>query len=222
MTHLHPLGHWRCKLKLNQVRWLSCVFPAVQVISAELRSSKHWELTEEGTEIAEQGSHEARVFNAVPLEGLAQSELMVSATGEHNILNSSKTEADTQINIIKLDDLRWCFYSVGHKVLICLRVETVLREDRLQQGHVQQVDPSRQDTRGRAEDIQDCTCLFIRTCCCSFLCPRSQRFVSVFGSQVETIVDQVREKLLVQKGNASQLEEKEKNELKKRKLLSEV
>lgn len=50
---------------------------AVQVISAELRSSKHWELTEEGTEIAEQGSHEARVFGSVPLEGLAQSELMV-------------------------------------------------------------------------------------------------------------------------------------------------
>lgn len=56
--------------------------PAVQVISAELRSSKRWELTEEGTEIAEQGSHEARVFSFIPLEGLAQSELMVSAAGE--------------------------------------------------------------------------------------------------------------------------------------------
>ena len=41
--------------------------------------------------------------------------------------------------------------------------------------------------------------------------------------QVENIEDQVRDKLLlVQKGNTSQLEEKEKNELKKRKLLSEV
>lgn len=56
--------------------------PAVQVISAELRSSKRWELTEEGTEIAEQGSHEARVFSSIPLEGLAQSELMVSAADE--------------------------------------------------------------------------------------------------------------------------------------------
>lgn len=53
----------------------------MQVISAELRSSKHWELTEEGMEIAENGSHEARVFSSIPLEGLAQSELMVSATG---------------------------------------------------------------------------------------------------------------------------------------------
>lgn len=62
---------------------LTAVFvpPAVQVISAELRSSKRWELTGEGTEIAEQGSHEARVFSSIPLEGLAQSELMVSATG---------------------------------------------------------------------------------------------------------------------------------------------
>ena len=40
---------------------------------------------------------------------------------------------------------------------------------------------------------------------------------------VESIEDQVRDKLLVvQKGNTSELEEKEKNELKKRKLLSEV
>lgn len=44
-----------------------------------------------------------------------------------------------------------------------------------------------------------------------------------FDPQVENIEDQVREKLLlVQKGNSSQLEDKEKNELKKRKLLSEV
>lgn len=53
----------------------------MQVISAEQRSSKHWELTAEGTEIAEQGSHEARVFSSIPAEGLAQSELMVSETG---------------------------------------------------------------------------------------------------------------------------------------------
>lgn len=47
--------------------------------------------------------------------------------------------------------------------------------------------------------------------------------VCVFDPQVESIDDQVREKLLlVQKGNSTQLEEKEKNELKKRKLLSEV
>ncbi|MEQ2187990.1 hypothetical protein GOODEAATRI_010396 [Goodea atripinnis] len=58
----------------------SFLFSAVQVISAELRSSKHWELTEEGTEIAEQGSHEARVFNSILLEGLPQAELMVRWT----------------------------------------------------------------------------------------------------------------------------------------------
>lgn len=40
---------------------------------------------------------------------------------------------------------------------------------------------------------------------------------------MENIEDQVREKLLlVQTGSSSELEEKEKNELKKRKLLSEV
>ena len=58
-------------------------FSAVQIISAELRSSKHWELTGEGTEIAGQGSQEARVFTSIPLEGLAQSELMVSGQMDH-------------------------------------------------------------------------------------------------------------------------------------------
>lgn len=51
---------------------------SVQLISAELRSSKHWELSGEGTEIAEQGSHEARVFGSIPPQGLTQSDLMVS------------------------------------------------------------------------------------------------------------------------------------------------
>lgn len=53
----------------------------LQVIDAEQRSSKHWELTGEGREIAEQGSHEAQVFNAIPEEGMPQSQLMVSKVG---------------------------------------------------------------------------------------------------------------------------------------------
>lgn len=65
--------------EVDGVGELTCVSPAVQVISADLRSSKLWELTEEGTEIAEQGSHEARVFSSIPLEGLPQAELMVSS-----------------------------------------------------------------------------------------------------------------------------------------------
>lgn len=71
--HSQMHGDW-----CNRLSWQPCLLPVVQVISAELRSSKHWELTEEGTEIAEQGSHESRVFSCIPQEGLAQSELMVS------------------------------------------------------------------------------------------------------------------------------------------------
>ncbi|XP_030591414.1 phenylalanine--tRNA ligase alpha subunit [Archocentrus centrarchus] len=119
------------------------------VISAELRSSKHWELTEEGTEIAEQGSHEARVFSCIPLEGLAQSELMKLPFGK--------------IGFSKAMSNKW------------------IRVDKAHEGG-----------------------------------PRIFR-------TVDSIEDQVREKLLlVQKSNSTQLEEKEKNELKKRKLLSEV
>uniref|UniRef100_A0AAQ5Y7W8 Phenylalanine--tRNA ligase alpha subunit n=1 Tax=Amphiprion ocellaris TaxID=80972 RepID=A0AAQ5Y7W8_AMPOC len=119
------------------------------IISADLRSSKHWELTVEGSEIAEQGSHEARVFSSIPLEGLAQSELMKLSFGK--------------IGFSKAMSNKW------------------IRVDKTQEGG-----------------------------------PRIFR-------AVENIEDQVREKLLqVQKGNFSQLDEKEKNELKKRKLLSEV
>ncbi|KAI4040761.1 phenylalanyl-tRNA synthetase subunit alpha [Homo sapiens] len=53
-----------------------------EVIEAELRSTKHWELTAEGEEIAREGSHEARVFRSIPPEGLAQSELMRLPSGK--------------------------------------------------------------------------------------------------------------------------------------------
>ncbi|XP_075888727.1 phenylalanine--tRNA ligase alpha subunit [Nelusetta ayraudi] len=120
-----------------------------EIISAELRSSKHWELTGEGTEIAEQGSQEARVFTSVPLEGLPQSELMKLPFGK--------------IGFSKAMSNKW------------------IRLDKAHEGG-----------------------------------PRIFR-------NVDSIDDQVREKLLlIKKGNANQLEEKEKNELKKRKLLNEV
>uniref|UniRef100_A0A8C9PNF6 phenylalanine--tRNA ligase n=1 Tax=Spermophilus dauricus TaxID=99837 RepID=A0A8C9PNF6_SPEDA len=62
--------------------FLSPVPISVQVIEAELRSTKRWELTEEGEEIAREGSHEARVFHSIPAEGLAQSELMCLPSGK--------------------------------------------------------------------------------------------------------------------------------------------
>ncbi|EEZ97297.1 phenylalanine--tRNA ligase alpha subunit [Tribolium castaneum] len=46
------------------------------LIRAEPQTSKFIELTEEGKQVAEHGSHEARIFHAVPSEGVAQAELM--------------------------------------------------------------------------------------------------------------------------------------------------
>ncbi|XP_044262100.1 phenylalanine--tRNA ligase alpha subunit [Tribolium madens] len=46
------------------------------LITAEPQSDKFIELTEEGKQIVENGSHEARIFHAVPPEGVAQAELM--------------------------------------------------------------------------------------------------------------------------------------------------
>uniref|UniRef100_A0A673UGW9 Phenylalanine--tRNA ligase alpha subunit n=1 Tax=Suricata suricatta TaxID=37032 RepID=A0A673UGW9_SURSU len=53
-----------------------------EIIEAELRSTKRWELTAEGEEIAQEGSHEARVFHSIPPKGLAQSELMRLPSGK--------------------------------------------------------------------------------------------------------------------------------------------
>ncbi|XP_073705101.1 phenylalanine--tRNA ligase alpha subunit [Garra rufa] len=120
-----------------------------EVISAEQKSSKRWELTGEGCEIAEQGSHEARVFNAIPDEGLPQNELMKMQSGK--------------VGFSKAMSNKW------------------IRLDKTHEGG-----------------------------------PR------VFKT-VETIDDTVRGKLqLVLKGQSAKLEDKERNELKKRKLLSEV
>ncbi|XP_006874325.1 PREDICTED: phenylalanine--tRNA ligase alpha subunit isoform X2 [Chrysochloris asiatica] len=120
-----------------------------EVIEAELRSSKRWELTPEGEEIAREGSHEARVFHSIPPEGLAQSELMRLPSGK--------------VGFSKAMSNKWI-----------------------------RVDKSTADG------------------------PRVFRVV-------DSVEDEVQRRLrLVQSGKAEKLAEKERSELKKRKLLFEV
>ncbi|CAF98221.1 unnamed protein product [Tetraodon nigroviridis] len=119
------------------------------VISAELRSSKHWGLTVEGTEVVEQGSHEARVFSCIPPDGFPHSELMKLPFGK---IGFSKALLN-----------KW------------------IRLDKTSEGG-----------------------------------PKIFR-------NVKDIEDHVKDKLLlVKKGSSTELSDKEKNELKKRMLLSEV
>jgi phenylalanyl-tRNA synthetase alpha chain len=49
----------------------------LQVINAEQKLNKSYELTDEGKQVAENGSHEALIFNAIPDGGILQAELMV-------------------------------------------------------------------------------------------------------------------------------------------------
>ncbi|KAM4748276.1 phenylalanine--tRNA ligase alpha subunit [Rhinophrynus dorsalis] len=120
-----------------------------EIIEAEQRSSKRWELSSEGEEIAREGSHEARVFYSLPKEGLAQSELMKLPIGK--------------VGFSKAMSNRW------------------IRLDKSADGG-----------------------------------PR------VFRA-VDSVEDSVKEKLqLVLQGKADSVNEKDKNELKKRKLLNEV
>ncbi|KAJ8306504.1 hypothetical protein KUTeg_017049 [Tegillarca granosa] len=46
------------------------------VLKVEQRQSKHLELTDEGRDVVANGSHEARVYNFIPAEGVAQSKIM--------------------------------------------------------------------------------------------------------------------------------------------------
>ena len=55
--------------------------PLPQVVDVQQVTRKHWELTDEGRDVARTGSHEAKVFNAIPAEGIPQAELMVRLGG---------------------------------------------------------------------------------------------------------------------------------------------
>lgn len=50
---------------------------SLQLVNVEPLIHKKWELTDEGRAVAENGSHEAVVYNAVPSQGILQSELTV-------------------------------------------------------------------------------------------------------------------------------------------------
>ncbi|KAE8620004.1 hypothetical protein XENTR_v10010058 [Xenopus tropicalis] len=131
---------------VGAVKSLQCLG---QIIEAEQRSSKKWELSSEGEEIAREGSHEARVFHSLPKEGLLQSELM--------------KQPIAKVGFSKAMSNKW------------------VRVDKAAEGG-----------------------------------PRIYRVV-------DSIEDAVKEKLqLILKGKADDVNEKDKNELKKRKLVNEV
>lgn len=46
------------------------------LLNAETKSRKAWQVTDEGQFVIENGSHEACVFNAIPAAGISQPELM--------------------------------------------------------------------------------------------------------------------------------------------------
>lgn len=182
-------------------------FVSLQVIEAELRSTKCWELTTEGEEIAREGSHEARVFRSIPLEGLVQSELMVGPRA------GTKGGVGMQVALE---------YSTCHNPS---SPATAQRQGGLQQGHVQQVDPSGQECSRWAPGVPS------GESCEEVARQAGGRRASGADSsphslvlwQVDSIEDEVQRRLqLVQAGQAEKLAEKERNELRKRKLLTEV
>lgn len=49
---------------------------ALEMVIATTSKSTKWDLTDEGKQVAENGSHEAVLYYSVPSEGAAQTELM--------------------------------------------------------------------------------------------------------------------------------------------------
>ncbi|XP_052229619.1 phenylalanine--tRNA ligase alpha subunit-like isoform X6 [Dreissena polymorpha] len=102
-----------------------------EVINAEQKVNKSLELTDEGKEVVEHGSHEARVFKAVPEQGIAQNELM--ETGPYAKIGFSKAmqagwitmdkSAEGGPKILKKVD------SITDKVQECLQLIRDLRLD---------------------------------------------------------------------------------------------
>ncbi|XP_040096761.1 phenylalanine--tRNA ligase alpha subunit isoform X1 [Oryx dammah] len=149
-----------------------------QIVETELRSTKRWELTAEGEEIAQEGSHEARVFRSIPPEGLPQSELMRLPSGK---VGFSKAMSNKWIRVDKsaADGPR-----VFRVVSPCWRAMGQV---------VGQV--------GRG--------------------PQGLSHPPLW--QVDSVEDEVQRRLqLVRGGQAEKLGEKERSELRKRKLLTEV
>lgn len=47
-----------------------------ELLNATQTSHKSWELTDEGKDVLANGSHEAIVFNSIPIDGILQADLM--------------------------------------------------------------------------------------------------------------------------------------------------
>lgn len=59
------------------IKYLNCFI--LKIIKVEQYTNKYWQLTDEGKDVAANGSHEARVYNAVPPEGIPQAQIMVAS-----------------------------------------------------------------------------------------------------------------------------------------------
>lgn len=67
---------WEHQRVVGAVKSLQCLD---EVVTASMDTVKRWELTEEGEQVVAKGSHEAVVWDLVPLEGILQPDLMKAA-----------------------------------------------------------------------------------------------------------------------------------------------
>ncbi|RWS10180.1 phenylalanine--tRNA ligase alpha subunit-like protein [Dinothrombium tinctorium] len=116
IANLLNLEHQKVVGALKSIQSLGDVIACNQI------SSKSWQLTKEGTEVEQNGSHEALVFSQIPEEGIEQKALM-SSLGNQQIakLGFSKAMSNGWIQLDKS----------GDKPLVKRKVDSI--EDEVQQ-----------------------------------------------------------------------------------------
>jgi len=72
-----------------------------KIIDATLKQTERWILTDEGKEMAANGSYEANIFNFIPKDGLKQTDLQNSPLGKNAKLGFSKAMSEGWLGLDK-------------------------------------------------------------------------------------------------------------------------
>ena len=92
------------------------------MIKTEIRQTERWQLTKEGAEITEYGSHEARVFEATDKDkGILHSELMVYNYHFYSLKYSFKNLLEKCSKCKNRDQQSYFIWMVENKQEFCWR-----------------------------------------------------------------------------------------------------
>ncbi|UYV66994.1 FARSA [Cordylochernes scorpioides] len=108
------------------------------VIKTQQESEKHWHLTDEGKKVAEEGSHEAVVFNGIPSEGIAQKVLMKNIPNAKVGFSKAMSFVSTNLDPMDPESMRKV-ESIEDKVQLSLQQIKNLQIDQVPESQKQEL-----------------------------------------------------------------------------------